>query len=352
MPELDMRYSVEVDEVDEATWYQLLDQFDDANIYQTWAYGLIRSGHRNISHLLLKRQGRVVAMAQSRISKAPVVGAWIAYVMWGPIWKLKDEHSDPAVLRQAIRALRNEYARTRGLLVRLYPTLFEEEDGWVLPILEEEGFVRASNERRTRTILMDLTPSLDELQERLLPHWRRELKVAGKQDVEISEGREDDLFEKFIDMYKEMVARKKFQEPNDIHEFRDMQRCLPNEYKMQLILCHSHDGDCAGLICSAIGSTAVYLFGATTTVGLKRRGSYLLQWRLIQRLKEAHMTEYDLNGINPETNAGTYKFKRDLAGEKGRTVSFLGRFDSCESRLSLACVTVGEKLRRISRALT
>lgn len=351
MRDLDFGYSVEVDQVDEGTWYKLLDLFHDANIYQTWAYGLIRSGRQNISHLVLKRHGQVVAMAQSRIAKAPVVGVGIAYVMWGPIWNLKDEHSDPAVLRQAVRALRNEYARRRGLLVRLYPVLFEEEDGWVLPILEEERFARASDERRTRTILMDLTPSLEELQERLLPHWRRELKVAAKQDVEIAEGQEDDLFEKFIGMYKEMVARKKFQEPNDIREFQDMQRLLPNKYKMQLMLCHSHDGDCAGLICSAIGSTAVYLFGATTTIGLKRRGSYLLQWRLIQRLKEACVIQYDLNGINPETNAGTYKFKRDLAGAEGRAVSFLGRFDSCESRVSLACVTVGEKLIRMSRGL-
>jgi lipid II:glycine glycyltransferase (peptidoglycan interpeptide bridge formation enzyme) len=350
--DLDLGYSVEVNQVDEATWYQLLDQFDDANIYQTWAYGLVRSGQRNISHLVLKRQGQVVAMAQSRIARAPVIGVGIAYVMWGPLWRLNEEHSNPTVFRQVIRALRNEYARKRGLLVRVYPVLFEEEHGWVLPILEEEGFVRASDEGRTRTILMDLTPSMDELQERLRPHWRRELKVAAKQDIEITEGQEDDLFERFIEMYREMVARKKFQEPNDIREFQEMQRRLPNEYKMKLMLCHSDDGDCAGLICSAIGSTAVYLFGATTTIGLKRRGSYLLQWTLIQRLKESHVTQYDLNGINPEANVGTYKFKSDLAGEKGREVSFLGRFDSCESRLSLACVMVGEKLRRMSRALT
>jgi len=350
--ELDSGYSVEVDQVDEATWYQLLEQFDDASIYQTWAYGSVRSGPRNNSHLLLKRQGQVVAMAQSRIAKAPVFGAGMAYIMWGPIWKRKDERSDPAVLRQAVRALRNEYSVTRGLLVRLYPVLFEEEHGWVLPILEEEGFIRVGDGGGAQTILMDLTPSLDELHERLFPHWRRELKVSAKQEVEVTEGQDNDSFEKFIGMYKEMVARKKFQEPNNIREFQDVQRRLPDTFKMRLMLCRSHDGDCAGLICSTIGSTALYLFGATTTVGLKRRGSYLLQWRLIQRLKETHVRHYDLNGINPETNAGTYKFKRDLAGEKGRAVRFLGRFDSCESRLSLACVTVGEKVRRLRRALT
>jgi vancomycin resistance protein VanK len=117
------------------------------------------------------------------------------------------------------------------------------------------------------------------------------------------------------------------------------------------MLCRSDDGICAGLICSAIGSTALYLFGATSTTGLKRRGSYLLQWKLIERLKEAHVPQYDLNGINPETNPGTYKFKSDLAGEKGRDVRFLGRFDACENKFSVICVNIGERLRSIGRSL-
>lgn len=351
MQELDGGYSAEIDQVDEHTWYRLLAQFDDGNIYQTWAYGVVRSGRGNISHLVLKERGRVVAIAQSRIMRAPMIGAGVAYVMWGPLWQLQRERPNAAVFRQAIRALRNEYAGKRGLLVRLYPVLFDGDHSWFLPILQEEGFARVTDEGGTRTILMDLTSSLDELRKGVRPHWQRELKVAGKQSLEIREGTEDELFEHFIGMYKEMVARKRFQEPNDIHEFREIQRTLPKEYKMRLMLCHSDDGVCAGLISSAIGSTALYLFGATSTIGLKSRGSYLLQWKLIERLKEAHVPRYDLNGINPETNPGTYKFKSDLAGEKGRQVRFLGRFESCDNMISSICVRVGEKLRSVSRAL-
>ena len=84
-------------------------------------------------------------------------------------------------------------------------------------------------EKRSRTILMDLSPSLDDLRQGLRPHWQRELKVADKQKLEIIEGREDELFEMFIEMYREMVARKKFSEPNDIKEFRTIQRQLPQD---------------------------------------------------------------------------------------------------------------------------
>lgn len=349
---LDSRYSSEVDGINDEMWYQALRQFDDANMYQTWAYGLVRSGRQNISHLLVKKEGRLVAIAQCRIARVPFIGAGIAYVMWGPLWRGREATADVESFRQAIRALRNEYVCRRGMLLRIYPTLFDDDSPCFLSILEEEGFRRMGKEGRSRTILMDLDRSLDELQRDLRPHWQRELKVAEKQKLEIIEGSEDSLFEMFIEMYREMVARKKFREPNDIDEFRTIQRQLPAEMKMKIMLCRSSQGICAGLICSVIGGTAIYLFGATSSTGMKSRGSYLLQWKLIEWLKHSLVPQYDLNGINPEANPGTYKFKSDLSGNKGREVSFLGQFESCESVLSLACASVGEKLRSAGRALS
>lgn len=345
MHELEGGYSAEVDQVDEMTWYRLLARFDDGSIYQTWAYGVVRNGRENISHLILKRQGTVVALAQSRVVKLPVIGAGIAYVMWGPLWRSQNWPADAMVFRQAIRALRNEYVVERGLLLRLYPVLFEEDHSWLLPVLQEEGFSRVEGTNLARTILMDLSPALDELRKGLRPHWQRELKVAGKQKLELNEGVGDELFEQFVGMYKEMVARKKFREPNDIYEFRKIQSLLPSEFKMKLMLCSSIDGLCAGVICSAIGGAALYLFGATSIVGMKSRGSYSLQWKLIERLRETQVSQYDLNGINPDVNPGTYKFKSDLAGNKGREVRFLGQFESCENVISRACVSTGETVR-------
>ena len=351
MRELNAGYSSEVDAVDEEKWYRLLCQFHDANMYQTWAYGLVRSGQRNISHLVVREHGRVVAIAQSRIAKAPLIGAGIAYVMWGPLWRPQDPRTEAEVFRQAIRALRNEYVCRRRLLLRVYPILFDDDSPWFSSILREEGFTRAGVEKSERTIIMDLSPSLDELRQGLRPHWQRELKVAQKQKLEVIEGSNDDLFRMFIETYREMVARKNFREPNDIDEFRSIQRHLPQEFKMKIMLCRSGEGICAGLISSAIGGTAIYLFGATSTAGMKSRGSYLLQWKLIEWLKHGIVPRYDLNGINPETNPGTYKFKSDLGGDKGRDVRFLGRFESCDSVVSLACISVGERAKSMCRAL-
>jgi len=144
-----------------------------------------------------------------------------------------------------------------------------------------------------------------------------------------------------------LVNRKAFTEPNDIREFRSIQERLPRNLKMKILLCKAEGKLCSGLICSAIGDTAIYLYGATSTAGLESRGSYLLHWKLIEWLKETGIATYDLHGINPAVNPGTYKFKADLCGSNGQDVHFLGQFDAHASLLSHSCVALGDRLRQM-----
>jgi hypothetical protein len=351
MRELSPGYRSEVDTVDELAWCQILGQFDDANIYQTWSYDEVRCGRDKISHLLLKKNGHIVAVAQARIVTIPLIRAGIAYVRWGPLWRRRGEKPSPETFCQAIRALRNEFAYSRGFVLRLYPNLFDNERACFLPLLKEEGFSLFSKEKLDRTLILDLSQPLEGLRKGLRQHWRRYLKVAEKSELEIVEGTDDSVFEIFVKIYKEMVARKKFPEPNDINQFRLIQRRLPDKFKMKVLLCRSGGEVCAGLICSLIGNTAVYLFGATSDYGLKLRGAYLLHWKLIEWLKENSAEFYDLNGIDPVVNPGTYKFKADLCGNNGKDVYFLGRFDSYTNMLSRSSVEAGDSLRKNYRII-
>jgi lipid II:glycine glycyltransferase (peptidoglycan interpeptide bridge formation enzyme) len=198
---------------------------------------------------------------------------------------------------------------------------------------------------------MDLRPSLEQLRTGMKAHWKRELKVAEKNGLEVVEGSGDALFEAVIDIHREMVARKKFVEGNDINDFRRIQALLPENLKMRIMLCRSDAGLAYGLVCSAIGKTALYLFGATSTAGMKSRGSYFLHWRLLEQLKSTGITVYDLNGINPDRNPGTYKFKSDFGGDNCRDVSFLGRYDSESSGVSYGCVELAETARALYRTV-
>jgi lipid II:glycine glycyltransferase (peptidoglycan interpeptide bridge formation enzyme) len=212
-------------------------------------------------------------------------------------------------------------------------------------ILKEEGFSVLRGVSADRTILTDLSPSLEDLRDGMTPHWKRELKIAERKQLQVIDGDQDELFGAFIEIYREMVSRKQFVEPNDINHFRLIQARLPKELKMKIMLCKSGDDICSGLICSAIGNTANYLFGATSNSGMKSRGSYLLQWKLLETLKQQRIAIYNLNGINPVRNPGTYKFKRDFAGNNGRDVRFMGRFESHPGNLREFSVKSAESIR-------
>jgi len=338
-------YSSEVDNTGEQAWCQLVQGFEDGNIYQTWPYGAVVAGPRNVSHLVLKLHGEVVAIAQARIKKLPLVNLGIAYVQWGPLWRRIGAETNVENFRQAVRALRNQFVCQRGLTLRLFPIVFEHDPLNFRAILADEGFSSVGEGARGRTILMDLTPSLAELREGMSSHWKRELKIAEKNNLEFIEGSSQELFETFIGMYKEMVSRKKFVEPNDIHQFKQIQMQLPEPLKMRVLLCKSGGDLCSGAIYSVAGNSAIYLFGATSNVGMKSRGSYFLQWKVIEALKQRGAAVYNLNGVNPDKNPGTYKFKSDLARKHGRDVFYVGRFDVHGGSISHSLIQLGDALR-------
>ena len=109
-------WQVEVDRATPAEWSQMLDLFDDANIYQTSAYGGVRWGEKNLSRLVLKRDGEVLGMAQLRIVRPTPLKFGMAYLRWGPLWERRGLALDPEVPNCMARAVEDEYVRQEEAL--------------------------------------------------------------------------------------------------------------------------------------------------------------------------------------------------------------------------------------------
>jgi len=325
---LEQGYSYEADGVSEDAWGELVRSFADGNIYQTWQYAAVLSGAQNLSHIILKKEGEVVGLAMARIKMVPVIKAGIAYVYHGPVFKrmgsaVKIEH-----FRQALRALRNEFVCRRGLTLRAFPTIFEDDDPEFAAILAEEGFSLAANEDREKTILMDLRPSLEELRQGMARNWRRNLKHAEEVACEVIEDTDEYMIDEFLRIYAQMVARKDFNASDTVGIFKRLQASLPEELKLKIRMSKCGGEVSAILATSAIGELGIDMYAASSISGTQNRASYLLRWMKIQKLKSLGICQYDLNGVNPVTNPGTYRFKRDLAGKYGREVFYLGKFDA------------------------
>jgi hypothetical protein len=320
-------YTAEFDQVGREEWYKIIKEFTDANIYQTWCYDAVRCGEGNISHFVLTKGEKIVAAAQARILRLPLLGLGIAYIRWGPMWQKWSHDLDPNDFRLAVRAIRNEYVCRRGLILRIFPLLYEGNSNLYIDMLLKEGYTTLLKEDQGRTLIVDISAGLDDLRKELDQKWRNCLNRAERNNLQVVEGTDDRLFQDFIGIYREMLERKRFPEPNDINEFMKIQRGLPPEFKMRIFLCQSDGTSSAGAICASIGDTGVYLFGATNEQGMTNKGSYLLQWKAVQWLKNNGCRKYNLNGINPIVNPGTYHFKAGLSGKKGKDVYYLGRFD-------------------------
>jgi hypothetical protein len=340
---LEAGYSVEFANCDERRWCALLESFEDANLYQTWTYDAVRCGERNLCHCIVSRSGRVVAVAQARLLQAKPLPAGAAYVRWGPLWRRADAPVDASDFRMALRALRNEFVLRRGLFLRIYPFAYQADPFDFSPMLQEEGFTPSPSEVPQRTLLVSLQPSLDDIRRDFDHKWRNCLSKAERNALVYSAGSDDRFFHAFMELYRALLHRKRFKEPNDIDEFRQMQRRLPDAFKMMVFLTGAGDQPSCGAVCTAIGTTGVYLFGACNDAGLKTNGSYLIQWKAIQWLKDQGCRWYNLNGVNPDANPGTYHFKAGIAGKSGLDTRYLGRYDAYAGSAAATIVSVANR---------
>jgi lipid II:glycine glycyltransferase (peptidoglycan interpeptide bridge formation enzyme) len=343
--ELSAGYSIEVDRITRAEWSALLHDFADASIYQTWSYGAVRWGEKNLSHLVLRQGREAVGMAQVALRKIPFVPAGIAYIPWGPLWKRNGREVDFDVFRRLITGLREEYVGKKGLLLRLNPNEIELEGERTKKILEQEHYTLKS--RNYRTLLIDLTRPMEELLQVSSRRWRRALKTARENRLEVKDGTDDTLFQILDDLYHEMVTRKGFVPGVDIKEFRMIQRNLPDNLKMKIMVCEHGGEPVAALMTSLIGTTkGIGLLGATSTRGLNMGAFHLLNWKMMEWMQTSGAAYYDFGGYNPEKNPGTAGFKEGLAGAE---VHHVGQYEACSNPLSHLTIKLGERLKAVGQ---
>ena len=194
--------------------------------------------------------------------------------------------------------------------------------------------------------MLDLSPAMSEIRKSLDQKWRNQLNRAEKNNLKITEGNDDKLYQIFLDLQEEMHDRKKYVPGVDYDEFRDIQKYLPEQLKMIILVCEYEGKALTATIGSLIGDRGIYLLGATGNEGMKMKGAYLLQWRLIEIMRERGCKWYDLGGIDPDNNPGVYHFK---SGISRREASHVGQFEISQNIISNLFVKGAENMSELKR---
>jgi lipid II:glycine glycyltransferase (peptidoglycan interpeptide bridge formation enzyme) len=303
---------------DPQVWLRGASSFQDYGYRQAWAYteamaARAKAVAENVA--VRDRDGETIAMASVRVKRLPLVDAGIAYISGGPL--MLREASDPkGTLAATFEALYAEYVSRRNLTLRIAPPPGPME--WSTAqsrFLAAHGSFGRSSQPASRTILLDLERTEDEIRAALAKKWRSSLNRSERAELTVRAGTDGSLFRRFIPLFDELIRRKAFTVDLGPEFFVGIQdRLAPGERLIVLLAEDAEGVPVAGVVVSVIGSTAVYLLGAANDRGRETQASYLLQWEAIRRARSSGCRWYDLGGVDPEGNPGVYQFKTRMGG--------------------------------------
>ncbi|WP_328472998.1 lipid II:glycine glycyltransferase FemX [Streptomyces sp. NBC_00448] len=203
-----------------------------------------------------------------------------------------------------------------------------KDAGW-LPQNPQDGFGVGHPQFKYQVPLTGKTE--DDLLRGMNQQWRRNIKKAAKEGVEVtvSDGSPEEL-KAFHDLYVHTAERDRFT-PRPLPYFETMFAALRAEEpeRITLYLAH-HQGDlAAATVMVRVGAHAVYSYGASATAKREVRGSNACQWAMIRDARAADCDVYDLRGITPTLDAddphvGLVRFK---VGTGGQAVRYVGEWD-------------------------
>jgi hypothetical protein len=330
-------------------WERLAGGFPDHNYRQCWAYAEAMAARVGgaTEHLCVASGDRTLGLASVRVKGIPGTGTGIAYVSGGPLVRGGDEDA-PSRLEAVLSALAGEYVHRRGLLLRVAPTIGDER--WNLEqdqCFLSAGFTPAERQPRYSTILVDISRPASEIRAGLAKKWRYHLGRAEKAGISVVQGSAPELFEQFLPLFDEFVARKSFAVELGADFYARVQSALPEAERMHLAIASVGDEPVAGVVAGLLGDTAVYLLGASNEVGREANAPYLLQWKVIEAAADRGIGWYDLGGIDEEANPGVYRFKARMGGTE---MTAPGPYELAPGRVRAAVVHSAERLVRAARA--
>ncbi len=329
-----MSYRAEIDTVDPDQWDRLLLEFDDANLFQTWAYGSARWGEQNLSHAVIKRGDEVVGLAQSVLIGAPILGKVLAYVMFGPVCQRRGAVSNIEHLQATIGALREEYVVRRRLCLRLRWWAYDLPRDARAAILAEGVWKEAKPLHST--YILDLSLSEVQLRAAMEPKWRANLRKVERSDLVVSQRNDSDGVRIFLDLHRQMRSRKRRVRTSFVDMMPDFYLKLGDWLRPSIFVCCQDERPIAAAIVTALGNRAFYLNAATGVGALEARAGYRLQWAIVRWLKEnRHYRWYDMHGS--KSSPGVGRFKRALVGRRSPEIP-MTELQAGETRLTSSII--------------
>jgi lipid II:glycine glycyltransferase (peptidoglycan interpeptide bridge formation enzyme) len=308
------------------------------HVLQSWSWGEFKSRHGwSATRLLFAERGETVAAASVLQRRLPRLPVSILYVPKGPAL----EWRDTALVERVLTELEDLARQRRALFIKVDPDVYSAED---LPVfvsrpanaagitgtLETRGWRLSDDQIQFRnTVLVDLAHSEEELLAAMKQKTRYNVRLAGRRGVIIRQiTAADDLDERaaalelFFRLYAETSERDGFLIRQAAYYY-DAWDSFLGEGLAHLLLAEVEGEAVAGLILFTFGTTAWYMYGASSSRHRKYMPNQLLQWEAMRCARAAGCTLYDLWGapdnlVETDPMWGVVRFKLGLGGQLAR----------------------------------
>jgi len=323
-----------VEERDGQRWNETLASLPGSHALQSFEWGETKRQVGWSARRLLFLDGAsgdpkgAAGLLYRRLSRLPLA---VAYVPKGPVL----DFSDLSLADEALARIELEARRARAIFVKIDPDVRADTDlgGAFTRLLQRRGYRPSLEQIQFRnTLLSDLTPGEELLLAGMKAKTRYNVRLAERRGVVVRSGTSADL-PLFYAMYAETGRRDDFiVRPFDY--YRHIWEMFLGAGSAHMLLAEVEGQAVAGLILFRFGSTAWYMYGASTGRQRKLMPNHLLQWEAMRWAKAQGCTTYDWWGapdVLEESDPmwGVYRFKEGFGGE---FVPHIGAWDFPISR--------------------
>lgn len=287
---------------------------------QSWEWGELRKKAGNkVARIGIWQGKRLREACQLTIHKIPYTNFSLAMFAKGP--------APTAAMIKALKQL----AREENLIfIRLEPNVSIKAKGAerMLRLLKEKGAKPGRPFFNKSTFSIDLTLTEKELQKRMHPKTRYNIRVATRHGVEVVEDNSNDAFEHYLDLMDETTRRQKyFAHTEKYHRLMwETLRLAPlrsGQAPIAYLLNARYQGKTLiTWILFIWKKTLYYPYGASSKEDRSVMPAYKMMWEAILFGKKLGLESFDLWGR--DESKGFTRFKEGFAPE---IIEFLGTRD-------------------------
>jgi lipid II:glycine glycyltransferase (peptidoglycan interpeptide bridge formation enzyme) len=328
---------------------QSTDQF-----LQSWDWGEFQGTvGRTVRRWFVIEETSQNIVASVQVIAMPLPAGWAYwYVPRGPVWHRDLSQNEwPNILSKIIETLRAEKINRKIIFTRFEPGWVRHDSAVSLSDLPTKVPIKVlpKNVQPDVTLVLDLSPSEDEILSHMHPKTRYNIGLAEKKRVTVRTATDNEAFESFWGLMQTMATRNQITQHSRSYYQALLKKLSASKHCPAKLHLAKHGGKIlAANLMLRYDQTAVYLHGASGNEGRNLMAPHLLQWHAIKEAKTTGAQYYDFWGVTGNDDpkhawAGITRFKK---GFGGRIVAYASAADAIYQPLWYALYGLLKKFRQ------